>query len=232
MPNAVVVASRVALAGLVVLGLLSVGFRLMFPDDAATRLEPLRQWILGGTGPTPDRVADVAAFDAQFRTHRFITLVHIVPGALFLLFVPLQLSRTVRSRFVAFHRWNGRALLVTGAVSAGAGLYFGIATPFAGLAESIIIVALAGWFGVALTRAYRAIRRRDIEGHREWMLRALAVPIGVTVVRLTGALVDIALTPAGYSARVVFVVALYVGWAASLAVTEWWVRRSRPLRAT
>ena len=52
----------------------------------------------------------------------------------------------------------------------------------------------------------------------------MAVPIGVTVVRLVGPIADLTLTPFGASGRVVFVVAVCIGWAMTLAVTEWWLR--------
>jgi hypothetical protein len=76
-----------------------------------------------------------------------------------------------------------------------------------------------------MLRAYRAIKGRDVEMHRWWMLRAIAAPVGVTVVRAVGAIADLTLTPLGASARVAFVVAIWVGWALTFAATEWWIRR-------
>jgi uncharacterized membrane protein len=226
LPNGVIVGFRVALIALAALGVLSVSLRLMYPGAAASRLEPLRQWLLGASEPTADRVAEVAQFDGHFLAHRGLTALHIVPGGLFLLLLPVQLSRTIRERFAILHRWNGRLLIILSIIAAAVGLYLGTVMPFAGIGESVVIVAVGAWFFVALGRAYTAIRRSDVAAHRKWVLRAIAVPVGVSVVRLVGAVSDLTLTPAGYSARAVFVVALWIGWAATLAATEWWIRRT------
>jgi uncharacterized membrane protein len=221
-------AIRGAFAALVTLGIVSVLLRLMFPADAGARLEPLREWLAGSAGTSAERAAEVAQFDAHFSAHRRLTGLHIIPGGLFLALVPLQLSRTLRARFAKVHRWNGRFLIALGVTSALIGLYFGVVIPFAGVGESVAIAAVTVWFFATLIRAYAAIRRGDVAVHRAWMLRAIAVPIGVSVVRVAGALADVALTPVGYSARTVFVVALWTGWAATIAVTEWWVRQTTP----
>src|SRR5687767_15571044 len=176
LPNGLSVGLRGALAALVALGIVSVLLRLMFPTDAAARLEPLREWLVGPAGTSAERTAEVAQFDAHFYTHRRFTMLHIVPGGLFLALVPLQLSRTVRARFARVHRWNGRFLIATGVTSALIGLYFGVVIPFAGVGESVAVAAVTVWFLAALVRAYAAIRRRDVAMHRAWMLRAIAVP--------------------------------------------------------
>ena len=115
--------------------------------------------------------------------------------------------------------------MALGLVTSVTALYFGIATPFGGIAEMVVVVPVGIWFPFSMLRAYRAIRRRDIAAHRRWMLRAVAAPIGVTVIRVVGPIADLTLTPLGVPARDTFVAALWVGWALTFAVTEWWVRR-------
>jgi len=45
-----------------------------------------------------------------------LTLVHIVPGLLFMLLGPLQFSSTIRARHLRWHRWSGRVFVVCGVV--------------------------------------------------------------------------------------------------------------------
>ena len=222
----------IALVGLVALGLVAVALRARSPDDAATQLEGLRQAILlfvyGAQETTPSRLVEIGEFDRRFREHPFPTLGHILAGGTFLLLIPLQLSQSIRTRFPAFHRWTGRVLIVLAFAAGVTALFFGLGMPFGGLAEAAIISAVILWLFVSLGRAYVAIRRGDVERHREWMLRVVAACIGVSVVRVVGAMVDVTLTPNGVHASVAFVIALWVGWAATFVVTEWWIRRTRP----
>jgi uncharacterized membrane protein len=214
-----------ALLFLVALGVAAVVLRLAFLSDAASQLEPLRQAFTGQRS-TGQRLADLADFDGRFAENRGMTALHVIPGGILLILVPLQLSTAMRNRFAVVHRWNGRLLIAAGILAAITGLYFGTATPFGGIVETAVIVLVGMWFLLLLLRAYRAIKGRDIDLHRRWMLRAIAAPIGVTVVRVVGPIADLALTPLGASARVAFVVSLCIGWTLTFAVTEWWLRRT------
>jgi uncharacterized membrane protein len=199
--------------------------RLVFPSDAAGQLELIRQGVVSSGSSSSERLAEVAEFDQRFTVNRGMTTLHVIPGGLFLILLPLQLSQTVRTRFAAFHRWNGRLLITVGVLSTITGLFFAIVMPFGGLAELIVVVPVAVWFLASMLRAYRAIRRHDVHGHRRWMLRALAAPLGVTVVRAIGPIVDLTLTPWGASAREMFVAAVWIGWALTFAGADWWIRR-------
>ena len=221
----------IALIGLVALGVLAVGLRVRSPGDAATQLEALRQTLLSLVhGPqeiTPSRLTEIAEFEGRFRDHRLPTLGHVLAGGVFLLFIPFQLSRPVRARFPAFHRWTGRVLIVLAMAAGVSALYFGLGMPFGGSAEAVVVALVGAWLFASLGRAWIAIRRGDVERHREWMLRAVAACIGVSVVRLVGAAVDVTLTPNGVRTVDAFVIALWIGWTATFVVTEWWIRRTR-----
>ena len=86
-----------------------------------------------------------------------------------------------------------------------------------------------GLFLFTLSRAYLAIRRRQMARHREWMIRAFAIALGISAARVFGAAFDIALTPGGVSPQFVFVLALWVGWLTTLGIAEVWIRHTRPL---
>jgi uncharacterized membrane protein len=233
----VTIATRVlwiALIVLVALALTSVALRWVFPGDAAAQLEPLRQSIFAmahiPTGSTTARMMELAQFEGRYQANRLATLVHILPGAIFIALALVQLSRPIRSRFPLLHRWTGRFLMTLAIFTGIAALFFGIGMPFGGPAEAIIIAIVAVWFFTSLVRAYIAIRRGDVATHREWMLRAVASAIGVAVVRVVGVAADLTLTPAGLSAADTFVVALWIGWATTIGVCEWWIYHTRPER--
>jgi uncharacterized membrane protein len=217
---------------LVALGIASVALRWAFPADAAAQVEPLRDHILAmlhrATGSMAERQSELAQFDGRYQAHPIAALAHILPGGIFIALLPVQLSRPIRARFPALHRWTGRLLVTLAVVLGAAALFFGVGMPFGGPAEAILVVLVAAWFFTALIRAYAAIRRGDVASHREWMLRAVAVAVGISVVRVVGVATDLTLTPAGLSAANVFVATIWIGWPATIAVCEWWIRHTRP----
>jgi hypothetical protein len=170
----------------------------------------------------------VARFDSTFAARPVQTLLHVVPGGLFLALAPLQFWSRLRARHLWLHRWSGRLLLAAALTSGLQGLCFGLLTPFAGPPEGIAIALFGGLFVLALTRGFVAIRRHDQAGHREWMIRAFAIALGISTVRVLGAMFDLALTPVGVAPTIVFVISVWLGWTLTLGAAEAWIRRTRP----
>jgi outer membrane protein assembly factor BamB len=107
------------------------------------------------------------------------------------------------------------------------GLYLGLLVPFAGATEAIAIAVFGGLFLFAISRAFVLIRAGRVASHREWMLRAFAIAIGISTVRVFGAIFDVALTPAGFRTDVSFALAIWAGWATTLGAAEIWIRFTR-----
>ena len=83
---------------------------------------------------------------------------------------------------------------------------------------------------LALARAVRAVRRGDVTRHREWMIRAYAVAIGISTTRVVGAALDLALSPVGFRPRGLFVLAIAAGWSLTVAAAELWIVGTRASR--
>jgi uncharacterized membrane protein len=211
---------------------LAAGFRAVFVGDAAARMEPLRAWLLAAVQVSDplhaDRAEKIAAFDRRFAMHSFATLLHVIPGGLFLLMLPLQFVAAIRRRHPSFHRWLGRGLVAAAVAAALPGMYFGLRLPYGGVGEAIAIASVGGWLLAALACAVVAIRRGDVTRHREWMIRAAAAALGVSTVRLVAAPLDFVFLPFGIGPENVLVLALWSGWAMTFASAEWWIRRTRP----
>ncbi len=140
--------------------------------------------LVAGTRPAP------GTFEERYVAHPVVAYAHILPGVLYLLGAPLQLWRRFRERHFRLHRALGRAVLVAGLLSGVFALAFGIPFSFGGPVQAAATAVFAGWFAVALTAAYAAIRRRDIRMHRRWMIRAFAVGLGVGTIRIWIALLS------------------------------------------
>jgi uncharacterized membrane protein len=214
------------------LGVAAAAGRSAFPADLTTRLDPFRTRLLASLGRTDplahERPEELARFDRPFAAHPRLTLLHVVPGGLFLALAPLQFSARMRSRHLRIHRWAGRALLLAGAASAAPAFYFGLLMPFGGPVEAAAIALFGALFVASLARAFVAVRRGQVDLHREWMIRAFAVAVAISTIRVIGAALDLALVTAGVPPRVGFVIALWAGWIVTVGAAEVWIRRTRP----
>jgi uncharacterized membrane protein len=217
---------------LVLLGVFAAAGRARYVADFAHRAEPLRTGTLRALDRRDpralERPAEVARFDRRYGDHPVMALVHVVPGGLFLALAPFQFLPRLRRRYLTVHRWSGRVLILLAFVSASSALYFGLRMPFGGVSEAIAIAVFAGLFLFAIARAYLAIRRRQVARHREWMIRAFAVAIGISTVRVVDGLLDVALAPAGLRADHLFVISIWTGWMLTFGAAEVWIRRTRP----
>lgn len=166
-------------------------------------------------------------FDRRFADHPVITFVHIVPGALFLTFAPFQFSVRVRTRYLRFHRWSGRLLVLSAIVSGSSGFVVGLPS-YGGAAESSARVVFGALLLITVVRAFVAIRLGDVSRHREWMIRAFSIAIGISTIRI----VTLILTAiAGRSTfQEFFGVSFWIGWVLTLVAAELWIRYTRPLR--
>jgi uncharacterized membrane protein len=220
-----------AVAVLVIVGVAAALGRGIFRADLATRADPFRQQVLAALHREdpflPQRAKELDRFDRRFAVNPFATLLHVLPGGVFLILAPLQFSSRIRNRYIRFHRWSGRILVLTAVVAAIAGLYFGLLMPYGGPGEVTAIAFFGGLFLVAVSRGFLAIRRGQVARHREWMIRAFAIAIGISTVRIVSGLLDFALTPAGLRPPDLFALSLWTGWAITLGAGELWIRYTR-----
>ncbi len=225
---------RLLWCGVVLLVLIGLGVavgRAAFPTVFITRVEPVRvrmMTVLHRDDPFASQRAEILdRFDSRFAAHPGPTLLHILPGGIFLALAPLQFSARIRRRHIRVHRWSGRLLLLAGCVTAVTALYFGLLMPYGGPGEAAAIALFGGLFLVAVTRAFIAIRRHQVARHREWMIRAFAIAIGISTMRVVGVALEIAFTPAGLPPRALFVLSIWTSWAITLGAAELWIRHTR-----
>lgn len=130
------------------------------------------------------RVPPEGDFDRRYVLNPWLAYLHILPGMVYLLGAPLQLSARFRRNHLEGHRRLGRVLVVSGLVTAVFAIVIGIVMPFGLLAEASATVVFGVYFLTALVMAYRAIRSYDVFTHRRWMIRAFAVGVGVGMIRI------------------------------------------------
>jgi uncharacterized membrane protein len=171
----------------------------------------------------------LAALDALFAARPGLTRMHVIAGLLLASFIPMQLSARVRGRVPRLHRWLGRTLMIVGIVVALSG-YAMVITPIGGVIEISAIVFYGTALLASLLMAWRYIRRGDVARHREWILRALAIVLGIATTRpVVGAFFATSpltqLSPSHF-----FGAAFWMGFTSTAVAGEWYVRSTRSSR--
>jgi hypothetical protein len=116
-------------------------------------------------------------------TRRGALLLHITGGMTALLTAPWQFFSGLRGKSLDVHRRTGIVFLL-GVIAGSAGaLYLAFTTTF-GWAFGFGLVALAAAWLSTSGMAYYAIRQRQFEIHKEWMIRAYIVTFGFVTFRV------------------------------------------------
>jgi uncharacterized membrane protein len=180
--------------------------------------------------PPRNPPAQFAGLDEAFAAKPILTLVHIVPGLVFVILVPFQLSRSFRNRNLRTHRWMGRATMLLGVVIGISALLMS-SHPIGGGLEASATIFFGAFFLFALTKAFVHIRRGDIELHREWVIRAMSIALGIATVRPVMGVFFATSSLTGLTPHEFFGIAFWIGFALTYIAAEIWIRHTRvPLR--
>jgi hypothetical protein len=179
--------------------------------------------------PETPRFAAAAAMDSGFAKHPRVTFIHILPAALFFLLMPFQFVRRIRARHLAWHRWFGRLLLILALIIAASALRMSFTMAIGGANETAATTLYAILFLIFLTLGYWNIRHRRIVQHREWMIRAFGVSLGIATTR---PIVGIFFAARRLSPDEFFGTAFWLGFTLTLLGAETWIQytRTRPVK--
>ena len=153
-----------------------------------------------------------------------ILAVHVVTAIPPLLIGLIAFSKRARKYSMKVHRWIGTTYCVCIWISAATGVALAYANT-AGLASRLGFSTLGILWFVTTYVAYVRARKRDIVGHRVWMIRSFALTLAVVTVRpimmLPGYIeIDLALLNN---------VASWACWIPNLILAELYIRRTNHL---
>lgn len=173
--------------------------------------------------PAVDPGADV--LEAGFARHPVLTMIHIVPGLLFMVLGPLQFVRRIRSRHLRLHRWFGRVFVASGVVIGITALAMSFLMAIGGANETAATTFFAILFLFALGKAFLHIRRREIAQHREWMIRTFAIGLAIATIR---PIIGLFFAFTAMSPEEFFGIAFWLGFTSHLVAAEVWINHTRP----
>lgn len=195
---------------------------------ATRRIVHLLPILLHGYHPPPlasnPAAAQFQALDDLFAHYPLLTLIHIVPGLLFMLLGPLQFSSTLRARHLAWHRFSGRIFVICGLVIGVSALVMSIGMPaIGGVNQAAATTLFSAFFLYSLCQAFWHIRRQEIALHREWMIRAFAVGLAVAAIRPIIGLFFATSRFSHLTPREFFGIAFWIGFTLHLIAAEAWI---------
>ena len=131
--------------------------------------------------PVVQRAPELAALDTAFASRNVLTLFHIVPALLFVVLLPAWFSHTVRNR-VHGHRTITYALFFLGTIIGATAIPLSM-HPTGGLNEAAAAILYDALFLFSLIRAWILFHSGDWALHRTWMMRGIAVLLGIATTR-------------------------------------------------
>jgi uncharacterized membrane protein len=159
--------------------------------------------------------------------HLTFLMTHIIASMLAILIGAFQFLPPLRKgRLLKVHRWLGRTYLLGILFGGLSGLYM---AQFAhgGIVSELGFGVLACLWLFTGFRAYRDIRNKDIEGHRQWMIRNYALTFAGVMLRVWVPVT----TTLGAEFTAAYTVIAWTCWVPNLIFAQWIIsqtRRSQP----
>jgi Predicted membrane protein (DUF2306) len=174
--------------------------------------------------PSSGAPAQLASLDAWFASQAGLTWTHILCALTFVALLPfLFWARTSRSR--VFERG-----------------FFLLGFTVAATAYAMSVYAVGGWlersavlffnslFVVSLTRAFICFRRGDAYAKGRWILRAVAILLGIATTRPVMGVFFATAPLTHLTPRQFFGIAFWIGFSLNTLVMELWLRSSAAKR--
>ena len=161
---------------------------------------------------------------AVYAAHMTMLITHIIASMLAILIGPFQFLPGLRKgRWLKVHRWLGRTYMLSILFGGLSGLYMaqfahgGIITEL-GFGTLAVLWLYSGY------RAYRHIRNKDLEAHRQWMIRNYALTFAGVMLRVWAPLS----VGMGADFTTAYIIIGWACWVPNLLVAEWIIRRTQP----
>jgi len=160
----------------------------------------------------------LAALDAAFGSHAALTLAHIIPALIFVLVSPFVVFRTSAETV-----WPERLLFPLGSV-VGFTAYAMSVYSVGGWVERSAVLLFNTLFLFSLFCAYRHGRRGELLLKRRWMIRAIAILLGIATTRPVMGIFFATSRLTHLEPKQFFGIAFWIGFSINTLVVELWFR--------
>lgn len=167
---------------------------------------------------------DLMPADDRFTGFPVALVVHIIGATMYALIGVLQFLPSFRRHHMTWHRRAGRVLAAAGLMVAGSALWLTLfyePQPGTGPVLYALRLLVSSAMATALVLGIRAVRCRNIEAHRAWMIRAYALGLGAGTQVFTEGIGGAIFGTGDLSGDL----AKGAAWVINLSVAEWAIRR-------
>lgn len=132
---------------------------------------------------------NVAVYFTGFKSDTFINnpiwvSLHLVGGALALLFGPIQFAKWIRNKYLNFHRLSGKVYIVGAFIAGLSALRLSLISSCEPCRVSLFILAV---LVLATTFcAWWSVKNRNIAAHQQFMVRSYICVLSFVAVRISG----------------------------------------------
>jgi hypothetical protein len=175
--------------------------------------------VVALVAPSPSAPPDLAALDAVFASHATLTLAHVLPALGFVLIAPLLYLPATR-----YSVWPPRLLLAIGVI-VGATAYAMSVYAVGGWVERSAVLLFNSLFLYSLYRACIFLLRGDLLRQRRWMMRAIAILLGIATTRPVMGVFFATSRLTHLRPQQFFGIAFWIGFSINTIAFELWLRR-------
>jgi hypothetical protein len=173
--------------------------------------------VLALAYPPKSAPPQLAGLDGVFASHAILTLAHILSALVFVLISPLFVFRSSTET-----AWPERLLFPLGGV-VGITAYAMSAYPIGGWLERSAVLVFNTLFLFSLFCAYRHMRRGELLLKRRWMLRAIAILLGIATTRPVMGIFFATSGLTHLKPNQFFGIAFWIGFSINTLIFEFWL---------
>lgn len=178
----------------------------------------IRRFVVLMLPPAPDPTG----LDATFASQKALTLAHILPALLMVLLLPFWFSQRIRVR-QSTHRRITLGLFALGLIVGITAVPMSF-RPVGGVTEISAVLFFDALFLFSLTRAWITFRHHDASLHRVWMMRAIAVLLGIATTRPVMGVFFATQKLTGLNPHQFFGIAFWIGFSVTFLSGEAYLR--------
>jgi hypothetical protein len=167
--------------------------------------------------PAQSSASPTAALDAMFASHAGLTLAHIIPAMAFVLVTPFVLLRKGCTK-------GAEQLFFPLGLIVGITAYAMSAYPVGGWVEVSAVLLFNSLFLFSLARAYGAKMQENVAEKKRWMLRAVAILLGIATTRPVMGVFFATSRLTHLQPHQFFGLAFWIGFSINTVAVELWLR--------
>jgi hypothetical protein len=166
--------------------------------------------------------------DDIFAHYPLLTLIHIIPGLVFILAGPFQFIKSISLKYPKWYFASRRIFLVSGLVVGVTAFIMSVAMPsIGGFNQAAATILFSILFLFFLFKPFQDIRQGNAILSREWSIRAYAIGLAIATIRPIIGIFFATSKLSGLTASEFFGTAFWIGFTIHLIVAEAWIYKTR-----